>query len=539
MGTSLNQVKLDLSKEMHLSKVPKNIEVRFHSGQALLTKPTRTISGVAPVAIMTKPFRCPEQAQCTFCPGGPGSVYGDTPKSYPGGSPAHMRAMRNDYDSYLQVFNRLEHYALLGQDFSKVELIIMGGTFLSYPKTYRDEFITYALKGMNDFSEMFFVDGKLQWEKFLAFFELPGDVKSEERLKKVQQKILKIKGETTLEKEQLRNETGQVRCVVFCIETRSDCSRMVHIDEVLRLGGTRVEIGVQSLSDDVLMKVKRGNSNQDNILATQLLRDSFLKVGYHMMVGLPGSTRTMDVDMFEQVFSDSRYRPDALKIYPCLVFKGTELYEEWKRGEFTPIDAKEAAERIVEMKRFIQPYCRVMRIQRDIPTQLVEAGVERTNLRQYVQDLMKKKGITCRCIRCREPKQQKIDWKHVKLQRLDYEASYGQEIFLSYEDKKQDLLLGFVRVRIPYQPYRKEITSDSAGVREIHVYGNAVGVGKERQEGDIQHRGLGKQLMEEAEKIAVEEFDKKKMLAISGIGAREWFKKLGYRKDGVYVSKLV
>jgi elongator complex protein 3 len=539
MGTSLNQVKLDLSKEMHLSKVPKNIEVRFHSGQALLTKPTRTISGVAPVAIMTKPFRCPEQAQCTFCPGGPGSVYGDTPKSYPGGSPAHMRAMRNDYDSYLQVFNRLEHYALLGQDFSKVELIIMGGTFLSYPKTYRDEFITYALKGMNDFSEMFFVDGKLQWEKFLAFFELPGDVKSEERLKKVQQKILKIKGETTLEKEQLRNETGQVRCVVFCIETRSDCSRMVHIDEVLRLGGTRVEIGVQSLSDDVLMKVKRGNSNQDNILATQLLRDSFLKVGYHMMVGLPGSTRTMDVDMFEQVFSDSRYRPDALKIYPCLVFKGTELYEEWKRGEFTPIDAKEAAERIVEMKRFIQPYCRVMRIQRDIPTQLVEAGVERTNLRQYVQDLMKKKGITCRCIRCREPKQQKIDWKHVKLQRLDYEASYGQEIFLSYEDKKQDLLLGFVRVRIPYQPYRKEITSDSAGVREIHVYGNAVGVGKERQEGDIQHRGLGKQLMEEAEKIAVEEFDKKKMLAISGIGAREWFKKLGYRKDGVYASKLV
>jgi elongator complex protein 3 len=314
---------------------------------------------------------------------------------------------------------------------------------------------------------------------------------------------------------------------------------MVHIDEVLRLGGTRVEIGVQSLSDDVLMKVKRGNSNQDNILATQLLRDSFLKVGYHMMVGLPGSTRTMDVDMFEQVFSDSRYRPDALKIYPCLVFKGTELYEEWKRGEFTPIDAKEAAERIVEMKRFIQPYCRVMRIQRDIPTQLVEAGVERTNLRQYVQDLMKKKGITCRCIRCREPKQQKIDWKHVKLQRLDYEASYGQEIFLSYEDKKQDLLLGFVRVRIPYQPYRKEITSDSAGVREIHVYGNAVGVGKERQEGDIQHRGLGKQLMEEAEKIAVEEFDKKKMLAISGIGAREWFKKLGYRKDGVYASKLV
>jgi elongator complex protein 3 len=291
-------MKLDLSKEMHLSKVPKNIELRFHSGQALLTKPTRTMSGVAPVAIMTKPFRCPEQAQCTFCPGGPGSVYGDTPKSYPGGSPAHLRAMRNNYDSYLQVFNRLEHYALLGQDFSKVELIIMGGTFISYPKAYRDEFITHALKGMNDFADLFFKNGILQWEKFLAFFELPGDVKSEERLKKVQKKILKLKDETTLEEEQVRNETNAVRCVVFCIETRSDCSRKVHIDDILRLGATRVELGVQSLSDEVLKRVKRGNTNEDNIVATQLLHDSFMKVGYHRMVGLPGSSRQMDQKMF-------------------------------------------------------------------------------------------------------------------------------------------------------------------------------------------------------------------------------------------------
>jgi elongator complex protein 3 len=179
-----------------------------------------------------------------------------------------------------------------------------------------------------------------------------------------------------------------------------------------------------------------------------------------------------------------------------------------------------------------------MRIQRDIPTYMVEAGVERTNLRQYITELMKKKGITCRCIRCREPKQQMIGWNHVKLQRLDYEASHGQEVFLSYDDVKHDLLLGFVRLRIPYQPYRSEITPDSAGIREIHVYGNAVGVGKEGEKTDIQHRGLGKQLMEEAERIAVEEFDKKKMIVMSGIGAKEWFKRLGYKRDGVYMSKI-
>src|SRR3989344_2552985 len=176
-----DRLKHQYSKHHALTKVPRNIDILFHLDRAtalhykelLLTKPTRTISGVAPLALMTHPFNCPVQAQCTFCPGGPGSVYGDTPKSYPGGSPAHLRAMRNDYDSYLQVFNRLEHYALLGQDFSKVELIIMGGTFISYPKSYRDEFVTYALKGMNDFSEMFFEDGRFLREKFLEFFGLP------------------------------------------------------------------------------------------------------------------------------------------------------------------------------------------------------------------------------------------------------------------------------------------------------------------------------------------------------------------------------
>ena len=540
---SLNSSKLQFSRDFHLKKIPRNIELLFQKGNHQLpfvTKPTRTMSGVAPLAIMTKPFRCPEQAQCTFCPGGPGSVYGDTPKSYPGGSPAHMRAMRNHYDSYLQVFNRLEHYALLGQDFSKIELIIMGGTFMSYPRVYRDAFITDALQGMNDFSQMFFEHGTFLWEKFLSFFELPGDLQNAERFAKVQRKVLALKQESTLEREQARNETSPVRCVVFCVETRSDCSRHVHIDEMLRLGVTRVEVGIQSVYDDVLQRVKRGNTNHDNILATQLLKDSFLKVGYHVMIGLPGSTPERDVAMFTTLFEDPSYKPDALKIYPCLVFKGTEVYEEWKRGDFVPLTAHEAAELIVKMKQVVPPYCRIMRIQRDIPTHMIDAGVERTNLRQDIHELMQKRGIVCHCIRCREPKRKNIAWDAVKMKRLDYEASQGQEIFLSMEDTQQDLLLGFTRLRIPFQPYRPEITFQSAGIREIHVYGMAVPVGKEAEMKDVQHRGIGTQLMLEAEKIAREEFDTKKMLVMSGIGVREWFiKKLGYQKDGAYVSKTL
>ncbi len=542
MADTLHDLKLNLSRKLHLSKIPRNIDLLMHSSdhQKLITKPMRTQSGVAPLAIMTKPFRCPEQAQCTFCPGGPGSVFGDTPKSYPGGSPAHLRAMRNDYDSYLQVFNRLEHYVLLGQDFSKTELIIMGGTFMSYPKAYRDEFVTYAFKAMNDFGELFFRDGTLLRDDFMKFFELPADVHDEERMKRVQKKVLLSKGTTTLAREHLRNETGHVRCVVFCIETRSDCSKHIHINDMLDLGATRVEIGVQSLYDDVLLNVKRGNTNHDNIVASQLLKDSFLKVGYHMMVGLPGSTREQDIDMFKTLFSDERYQPDALKIYPCLVFKGTELYTQWKNGAFTPISTREAAERIVDMKKYVEPYCRIMRIQRDIPTYMVDAGVERTNLRQDVHALMKQKGITCRCIRCREPRGRAIDWDHVVLQRLQYPSSGGTEIFLSMDDIKQDILLGFVRLRIPSQPYRQEITPKSVGIREIHVYGEAVAVGKEADQTQVQHHGLGHQLMDEAEKIAREEFGMNKMVVIAGVGARAWFlNKLSYNKDGAYVSKLL
>lgn len=393
----LFKLKNKLSKKYNLIKVPRDTELLFSLDKKniekykklFISKPVRTISGVAPVAIMCKPFACPPQAKCTFCPGGPGSVYGDTPKSYPGGSPAHLRGERNYYDSYLQVFNRLEQYTLLNQDFSKVEFIIMGGTFLTYPKVYREEFITYAFKALNDFSDTFFIDEELDIFKFKEFFELPSDVKNIERTRRVQEKLLKIKGKTDLINEHNRNETANVRCVTLCIETRPDCCNNFQIDEILNLGATRVELGIQSIYDDVLEKVERGHGNKENIEATRILRDSFYKVGYHMMLGLPNSDIKRDIEMFKELFSNSDYKPDALKIYPCLVFKGTKMYDQYLKGEYQPITAEEAAEVIVEIKKYIPEYCRIMRVQRDIPKYLIEAGVEKTNLRQLVMNIMK------------------------------------------------------------------------------------------------------------------------------------------------------
>ncbi|HLC72995.1 MAG TPA: tRNA uridine(34) 5-carboxymethylaminomethyl modification radical SAM/GNAT enzyme Elp3 [Candidatus Nanoarchaeia archaeon] len=540
----LTRAKLKLSHKYHLKQVPMNMEILCHLSQQqmekykklFITKPTRTISGVAPVAIMTAPLSCPAQAKCTFCPGGPNSYYGDTPKSYPGGSPAHLRAERNKYDPYLQTMNRLEHYALLNQDFSKTEVIIMGGTFTSYPLRYRHEFIMYMLKAMNDFADMFCTP-TFNVLKFREFFELPADVKDVERTKRIHEKLLKFKEETNLEKEQLRNEKSNIRCPVLCIETRPDCSLPVHIDDILKLGGTRVEIGVQSLDDAILKKVERGHDNQATIDATQRLRDALLKVGYHMMLGLPGSTKESDIATFKELFENPAYKPDALKIYPCLVFKGTKIYQQWKNKEFQPINAHEAAARIIELKKYVPPYCRIMRVQRDIPNYMVEAGVEKTNLRQEILELMQKKKIICRCIRCREPKTMEIDWKNVKMRRYEYEAAQGKEIFLSFDDVRNDKILGFTRLRIPYKPYRLEITNKTAGIREIHVYGAAVKVG-EKAKKKVQHHGIGLQLMKKAERVAKEEFDCDKMVVIAGIGAREYFKKkLEYKQDGPYVSK--
>ena len=536
----LNKLKRDLALKYGLSEIPTNIQILLNCEEddlnslkpKLLTKPTRTISGVAPVAIMTKPFPCPH-GKCIMCPGGPESEFGDVPQSYTGREPATMRGLRNKFDAYLQVFNRLQQFILLGHNCEKVELILMGGTFPSFPLDYQEEFVKFAFKAMNDFGDLFFVNGDFDYLKFKGFFELPTEnIGDEERTKKIHQKILEMKNkeETTLESEQERNETAKIRCTALCIETRPDYGLLEHGKQMLKLGCTRVELGIQSVYDDVLKKIQRGHATKETIESIRVLKDLGFKVAGHYMPGLPDVDYKKDLEGMKELFSNSDYKPDMLKIYPCMVTKGTKLYDSYKKGEFEPLTAEKAAKLIVEFKKFVPEYCRIMRVQRDIPTYQIAAGVEMTNLRQYLEEKYKP---NCRCIRCREPKGKEINWDKVKIKVDEYEASQEHEFFISAEDTENDVLVGFCRLRFPSESLREEITNKSALVRELHVYGTAVGLS---EKGDVQHKGWGKKLMMKAEEICRDR-DKGKIVVISGVGVREYYKKLGYKQEGVYMCK--
>ncbi len=540
-GADLESIKKQIAKKYKLPKFPTNIEILEELNEEqketykkfLITKPVRTMSGVAPLAIMTKPIAC-KHGRCSFCPGGPKSIFGDIPQSYTGNEPSTMRAIRANYDSYLIVFNRLEQYTLINQIPDKTEVIIQGGTFCSFPKEYQEEVIKYTLKGLNDFSEMFFENNKFNFTKFKEFYELPGTIKDKERTLRIHQKLLKLKGETSVEKEQLRNETARIRATALVIETKPDWCKEEEINEILKLGTTRVELGVQTLKENVLKIVNRGHTLQDTKEAVQLLKDSFLKTTFHMMPGLPQTTKEEDILMFKELFENPDYKPDSLKIYPCLVMPGTPLFIQYQKGEFKPLNTEESAEIISEAKKFVPEYCRIMRINRDIPNTVISDGVMNTNLRQFVENKVKKKGIRCRCIRCREPMGKKVNYDSIEIKKVYYDSSGGKEVFISIEDTKNDILLGFCRLRKPYKPFRTEITPASAGIRELHIYGQATPLG---EEGSVQHRGFGKRLLEEAEKIAKEKWKCNKLLVISGIGVKEYYKKSGYVKDGVYMSK--
>lgn len=543
----LAKLKRDLALKHGLNRIPTNINILMHASEKeipllkkkLLTKPTRTISGVAPAAIMTKPFPCPHAAgigPCIMCPGGPKSEFGDVPQSYTGKEPATMRGIRNKFDSYLQVFNRLEQYILLGHNCEKVELILMGGTFPSFPLEYQEEFVKFAFKAMNDFSTLFYVNHEFDYLKFKDFFELPCEnVGNKERTKRIQGKILEWKGKNEdcdLQKEQTKNEIAKIRCCALCIETRPDYGMLEHGQQMLRLGCTRVELGIQSVYDDVLERIKRGHTTQDTINSIRILRDLGFKISAHYMPGLPGVNKERDLQGMKKLFSNPDYRPDMLKLYPCMVTKGTKLFKEYKEGKFKPLNAKEAASLIVEFKKSIPTYCRVQRVQRDIPTYQIAAGVEMTNLRQFMHN---KYDVQCRCIRCREPKNKEVNWNKVETKIKGYEASQGKEFFISVEDIENDLLIGFCRMRFPSESLRKEITNRSALVRELHVYGVATKIGGK---GNLQHKGWGRKLMQKAEEIA-RETGKDKIVVISGVGVKEYYRKLGYEKEGVYMVKFL
>ncbi|MBT5739827.1 tRNA uridine(34) 5-carboxymethylaminomethyl modification radical SAM/GNAT enzyme Elp3, partial [Candidatus Woesearchaeota archaeon] len=535
----LNALKRKVAAKYKLKHVPTNIQLLISLPEdkvneykkIILTKPTRTISGVSPVAIMTKPSKCPH-GKCTFCVGGIGSPWGDVPQSYTGHEPTTMRGIRNYYDSYLQVFNRLQQYVLLGQSTEKIEIIVMGGTFTAEPEEYQDEFIYGLYKALNDFSEMFYSNGELNYLKFKEFFLLPGDMNDKARENKIKEKVLEIKEnrKTTILEEQEKNETVNCRCVALCIETKPDWGFLEHGNKMLSQGCTRVELGVQSVYDDVLKVVHRGHDSEDSKKSIQILRDLGFKINVHYMPGLPLTDHERDMKGMRQLFTDDGYKPDMIKLYPCMVGPGTALYHQWKSGEFTPITTEEAAKRVAEFYTFVPEYCRIQRVQRDVPTKYWEAGVDKTNLRQYTDN---KYGSVSKDIRAREPRGKIISWNDVKIEVLEFNASGSKEFFISAVDKSQDVLIGFCRLRFPKEILRDEITLRSALLRELHVYGTATALGNK---GEVQHRGWGTKLMQKAEEIAVAN-DKNKMVVISGVGVRKYYEHLGYHKEGPYMVK--
>ncbi len=537
---SLSKYKNKLCTKYGIAEIPTDIQIFLHANEKdipklkkyLQTKPVRTLSGVSVVAVMAKPKDCPH-GSCTICPA---KTKEGIPKSYTGEEPATRRGLRNNFDPYLQVFNRLEQYIVSGHNFDKIELIIMGGTFLSFPPAYKKGFVAYAFKALNDFSKMFFNRHRnFDFVKFKKFFMLPGDIEDPIRAKKIKERVTKLKkqGSVSLSKLHAFNDKKSlIKCVGLTVETRPDFGKLKHGNELLGLGCTRVELGVQSVYDKVLKRIKRGHTVKDTLGSVRNLKDLGFKLNFHYMIGLPGVNKREDAKGLIELFKNKDYKPDMLKLYPTIVVKDSALYKEYKSGKYKPISVQTAIELLARFKKFVPKYCRIMRVQRDIPSFMIESGVNKTNLRQYVHEYMQRHGWRCSCIRCKEISNKKKIGK-LFMKKMHYPSSYGTEYFISAETK--EALVGFCRLRLPSHHLRKEITKSSALVRELHVYGAAEKIG-ERDESNTQHKGLGKKLMQMAEELAKAN-GKNKLVVISGVGVREYYRKLGYTLEGPYMTK--
>jgi len=491
----LLRVKTEVAKAAGVN-VPRNSEIlralapgeREAYRHLLVKKPTRTLSGVAVVAAMTSPHPCPH-GKCIYCPGG---VEFGTAQSYTGREPAALRAAQHSFDPFAQVKARIEQLETIGHPTDKIDLIIMGGTFTSRPREYQEWFVRRCFDAMNG------------------------------------------REARTLEEAHALNEVARHRCIGLTVETRPDCFREEEIYLALRLGATRVELGIQSIYDDVLRIINRGHGVEESVRATRLAKDAGLKVCYHLMPGLPGSDPERDLRMFRTVFSDERFKPDMLKIYPTLVMEGTPLYDMWVRGEYAPLEGDALIDLMVQIKRMVPPWVRIQRIQRDIPSHLITAGNRISNLRAVVQDRMRSLGHACRCIRCREVGRR--GGEDFVPMRRDYRASGGKEVFLSFEDPSVDSIAAFLRLRLPGESAHRPEMRNAAVVRELKVFGAEVPIGK-RMEGAWQHRGMGRKLMVEAEEIARAEWGVDRLLVTSGVGVRGYYRKLGYERLGPYMAK--
>jgi elongator complex protein 3 len=498
----------------------------------LKKRAVRTLSGIAPVAVLTKPWPCP--GKCAYCP-----TEKNVPQSYLSNEPAVMRAIREHYDPYAQVQSRLSALEANGHEPTKIELIVIGGTWSVLPENYKYWYITNCFAAANNF-------GKNQNAKISARGgsqpgadqPLAGATNSggKNQNDNVKCKIDKLR--QRLLKEQKKNETAKYKIIGLTLETRPDHIDEKELVEMRELGCTRVELGVQAIDDKILNLNKRGHGVDKIAEATKLLKDAGFKVTYHIMPGLPGATPAMDLKMFKQLFADERFKPDQIKFYPTVVTRGSLLYRWWQDGKYKPYTQKALEKLITDCKSVVPPYVRIIRLIRDIPGESIVAGNLITNLRQ----VLARRGVRCDCIRCREVKDGKIS--NFKIQIIGYQASDGMEYFIEAVSKDNKTLYGFCRLRLPGSrcPTSKFSMSDigvknlfdnTALIRELHVYGELVSVGGRKI---IQHIGLGKKLMAVAEKIANQQ-GFKKIAVISGVGARGYYRKLGYRLTGTYMIK--
>ena len=522
--------KRQLCRELKLSRFMSNADILEYAtadekeivSDTLKKKPTRTRSGVAIVAVMCHPHKCPH-GRCLYCPESE-----IAPPSYTGEEPAALRGRMFEYHPYVQCFNRLSQLKKIGHPVDKVELIIMGGTFPSRDLCYQEWFVSQCLKAMTDFGLI--LENNVEFEI------------NKPQIREFEKGILKTyppNDYVLIGDAQLANENSKVRCVGMTFETRPDYCKEEHINRMLNFGVTRVELGVQTLSDEIYEKVKRGHTIADVIESNQLLRDSAIKVAMHMMPGLFVRQKE-DLKMFKQLFSDENFKPDMLKIYPCLVTKGSELYDLWKEGTYNPYTDEEAADLIVEVKKILPKWVRTMRIQRDIPSTLIESGVQKSNLGEIVYNKLDENHINCQCIRCREIGHKKTNENYTlddfKLFKESYNACGGEETFISIEDKNEESIAGFLRFRIPSENiFRPEITDKTALIRELHVYGNMIQIG-DKNPSIGQHTGFGEKLLKEAENIAIDN-GRDEIAIISGIGTRNYYRKFGYERKGPYMAK--
>ncbi len=506
----LHSLKLKICKKYNLKTIPPDSELLAyltnffsHDEENLLSllrkKQTRTISGVSVVAVMTSPEHCPH-GRCIPCPGGPAHK---TPQSYTGHEPAALRALSHHFDPFTQTRNRLDQLKTIGHPIDKIDLIIMGGTFTSRTPWYQEWFVQKCYDALNNSTS------------------------------------------TSLQQAMHTNECAQSRCIGLTIETRPDWFRLHHADQALHLGATRVELGVQAIDDTILFKMQRGHTVIDTIQATRIAKETGFKVCYHIMPGLPGSNLQKDVDTFKKLFSHDDFKPDMLKIYPVLVIEGTQLYDQWKKKEYRPLTTDEGIQLLAQMKQMVPPWVRIQRIQRDIPAKLIVAGSNKSNLRQLVEQELCRAGKTCRCIRCRESgivflkKKLQVSTKNIELCRIDYQANKGTEIFLSFEDTTNDVIIGYLRLRDIVCSHRNELNHQPCMIiRELKILGRELSLG-DRTNDAWQHKGLGKKLIVEAEQICRNEFGKKTLFVLSGIGVKPYYRKLGFVDCGPFLAKSV